>query len=282
MFQQQASVVGNKMGIYHCCILFNVPYIVGIGASDWTEYIETIGDEALKRYFDGETDIHNVINDTDTNRDRWVREWGRGNVRNPYTESDYQRLDEIFSNYSSRLAMAGGMDALQDDTLHNCSVMRLQAEKAVLKGDKESIDIATKLNKMIQDNLAAEQLRRKDAPQQEQELRLDGIVDRLKQKYGLSVEMSQEDVLGMIEQWMTSRHYKMTVDAAEYMMQAIINTTRRNNDMPELSELPEAFKVPEGLQDQFEAEQSEDEKEVFEYLGLPLPEMKKKFENVEG
>ena len=275
MFRSQANIVGERLAIYHCCILFNAPYIVGQNATDWTEYVHAIGDLALKRYADGETDIHSVLNDIQDQRSKWISEWGRGNNRNPYTDADYQRLDEIFRNYASRLARAGGMDALQDDTLHNCSVMRLQAEKAIVKGDKESVDIATKLNKMIQDNLAAEQLRKKDVPQGE-ELRLDGIVDRLKNKYGLSVEMSQEQVLDMIAKWMSSRHYNMTVDAAEYMMQAIINTTRRNNDMPEVVEVPPEFKVPDELKSQFEEEQSEDEKEVFEYLGLPLPKSKTK------
>ena len=260
--------VGERLAIYHCCMLFNCPYVTGIGATDWKEYIEKIGDKALKRYGDGVTDIRVVLADVQDKRNKWVVEWGRGNARNPYTDADYERLDEIFRNYASRLESAGGMDALQDATLHNCSIMQLQAEKAIVKGDKESIDIATKLNKMIQDNLASEQLRRKDAPSAE-DIRPDGFVDLLRKQYGLTVEMSKEDVLEAIHKWFTSHHYPITMDAAEFMLLSIINTTRRNNDLPELDDLPEYARMPEELAGEFESEPSAEEKEVFAYLGIP-------------
>lgn len=272
MHQYHTALSGNsKLAIFYCCILYNVPYITGVNAETWTDYIEAIGEEAGKRFADGTIDIHTVLNDTQTQKQKWIAEWGRGNARSPYTEADYERLDEIFQNYCSRLQRAGGMDALQDDVLHSCSIMKLQAEKAIVKGDKESVDIATKLNKMIQDNLAAEQLRKKDVPQGE-ELRIDGVVEQLKRKYGLDGELSKDAVMDIIGEWFRTRHYNMTMDAAEHMLMAIINTTRRNNDMPEMTEMPDELKIPQEFAHEFAEEKSQREIEAFEYLGLNVPE----------
>lgn len=272
MHQYHTALSGNsKLAIFYCCILYNAPYITGVNAETWAEYIEAIGDEAKKRFADGTTDIQIVLKDTQSQRQKWIAEWGRGNARNPYTEADYERLDEIFQNYCSRLQRAGGMDALQDDVLHSCSVMKLQAEKAIVKGDKESVDIATKLNKMIQDNLAAEQLRKKDVPQGE-ELRIDGVVEQLKRKYGLEGELSKDAVMDIIGQWFTTRKYKMTMDAAEHILMSIINTTRRNNDMPEMTELPDELRIPEEFAHEFAEVPSQREIEAYEYLGLNVPE----------
>ena len=250
------------MAIYHCCIIYNAPYIAKHRARTWTEYITEIGDDALNGYADGLTDIRKVIAEVYDDENRWVAEWGAG-----YNKDDYQRLDNIFSSYSSRISRSGQMDALTYDTLHSCALMSLQMEKAIAAGDKESVDKATKLNKMIQDSLASEQLRTKDIKPTD-ELRLDGIINKLKQKYGLSVEMSQGDVMEMIEKWMTDKHYPITMDAAEHMLMSIINTTRRNDDKPEMSDLPEGAQF-DAYESEFLKDPTSREIASVDYLGLP-------------
>ena len=60
----------------------------------------------------------------------------------------------------------------------------------------------------------------------------------------------------------------MTLDAAEHMLLSIINSTRKNNDEAEFTELPDAFTIPVELADEFAPFPSEMEKQAYEYLGL--------------
>ena len=79
--------------------------------------------------------------------------------------------------------------------------------------------------------------------------------------------MTVEQCKEVIAKWMTSHRYPVTKDAAEHIIECIINSTRRNNDEPELTELPKSMRIP-AKNDEFEAAPSKDEQEVYKYLGL--------------
>ena len=262
-----AGLLGADLANFIVCAFADVYYNPRISAKNWTLYLSKLKTNAEKRFEDGETDIKNAVLSGLGEQERWEAEWGTGSEENRYTVSDYRRLDEIYKTLSAR--NAGGIDAQQEYTLRNCAQMSLLREKCLWKGDKESIDKAKNLDKMIQDNLAAENLRKKDAGPQ-QAARLDGIVDALKKKYGFGVELTREQATEACARWLVSHHYNCTKDAAEHAMLSIINAMRINSDLPLLPELD-----PEARLDGFEAEferalsaTGKREKSVYEYLGL--------------
>lgn len=262
--QSLSAILGFDIALFCICAAYDWKYDPEIEFGSVDQYKAKIG---TRRFLEGITNIALVAKEDEDLDTRWKMVWGIGNRANPYTEEDYRRLDQLFETYSSRLRGAGGMDALQEDTLRSCSKMRLQADQALARGTKDDIAIANTLNKMIQENLSAEQLRKKDAKPIET-TRIDGIVDAISKKYGNDVFLSQEEAIEMCAKWYASHHYNMTMDAADHMLMAIINTTRNNNDMPELKELPKNARFSDDLASSFETDPDDREKETYEYLGL--------------
>lgn len=266
-YQDLAGAIGGDLALYCICASFNLPVMTDKPAKDWNAYLKRLEKEKIQIAFaDGETDIDVVREHGMSEAERWEKDWGIGNPENPYAPQDYKRLDELFRTFSARLEAAGGYDAQQEDTLRNCCVMRLQADKAINRGDKESVEIASKLNKMIQDNLSSENLRRKDAKPVET-AKVDGIIDAVQRKYGVGAEMTKEQFLEIFFKWCHSHNYPETVDAADHAMLAIINTMRANSDLPELPELPMNASF-EPYESEFAVVPNEAEEETYQYLGL--------------
>ena len=266
-FRELSGIVGEREATFAFCEVFDVPFDLNIDAYTWADYKEQAAKLDVKGFRNGITDAGAVAEAELTDEERWEAEWGIGDEAKPYTEQDYRRLDELFRTFSSRLRGAGGMDALQEDTLRNCSKMRLAADKALAKGGKDNISIASTLSKMIQDNLSAEQLRKKDAKPVEQ-ARIDGIVEAIAKKWGKGIELTYEDAVAICSQWLADHKYPITTDAADHMLLSIINCTRGNNDMPEMDELPQTMKFDRRFSTQFAEEPNEIENEVFKYLNL--------------
>ena len=262
------NVLPQRIVIFIICAYCNVSYRSDIEAESWTDYIKKVQNKEgyIPRFFDGITDIRTVLRDNLDNSERWIAEWGKGDDDRPYTTDDYKRLDEIFSTMSSRLDRSGGMDALQDMTLHNCARRQLLADKKLAKGTKESVDIASKLLTMNQKDLEAEQLRGKDRVATE-EITVPGIVEALKKK-GVSAEMSMEDAVAFINKVTKQKHYNMSLDAADHVLEIIINTMRKNNDEPELEELPLNMRFDPRYGGEFTADPEEWETDAFKYLGI--------------
>lgn len=259
-----SNLLGEDMARYCICAATNIAYDPDIDCVCWDDYRQQIGE---KKFRDGIILFKKEDDVTEEQIRKWKRVWGIGDKSNPYTVEDYQKLDQTFETYSSRLEKSGGMDALQEDTLRSCSRMRLEADKAMVKGGKDNIAIASTLNKMIQEQLASEQLRKRD----EKPIgiaKLDGIVEALARKYGVGAELNYEQVTKICSQWLVSHKYPHTLDAAEWMMKAIINTTRTNNDMPVLDDLPAEAEFPVSMGSEFEDNQNETEKETYEYLNI--------------
>lgn len=270
-FIELKQTIGDSEALFVFCAFFDIPLDLAVQADTqavtWEEYQKAISPTGLIGFRNGQTDMREVVKDSMTDEERWTVEWGIGDEEKPYSQNDYIRLDEIFRTYSSRLRGAGGMDALQEDTLRNCSKMRLAADKALAKGSKDDIAKASTLNKMIQDNLSSEQLRKKDAKPVEQ-ARIDGIVEALAKKFGKGIDITFEDAVEICGKWLMSNKYPVTRDAADHMLLSIINCTRGNNDMPELDELPAKMKFDKRFATQFAEEPNEIEDEVFKYLNF--------------
>ena len=269
-YNQLKEILDENLALFCMCAVANVAYDPDIDHVSFEDYKEQAQG---KRFKDGILQIKTKPIDSVQMKEVWKKKWGIGNEEKPYTVEDYQALDETFETYASRLKRAGGMDALQEDTLRVCSRMRLEADKALAKGGKDNIGIASTLNKLIQDNLSSEQLRKKDAKPIET-ARIDGIVDAITKKYGVSIEMTYEEAIEVCSRWLMSHKYPMTMDAAEHVLLSIINCTRSNNDMPEYAELPEVFKFKDAMQYEFETSPNEEEKETYKYLGIQRNDIK--------
>lgn len=267
VWERLNAILGPDIAFFIVCAYVDVPYKHKIAAKDWISYVNKLKENWKKDFKDGETDIRGAVKNGMSEMERWQAEWGYGDANHPYNAADYRRLDEILKTLSAR--NIGGMDAQQEFTLRYCAQMALLRDKNVVKDDADSIKKAKALDAMIQDNLAAESLRKKDVGQ-EQTARLDGIVDAMKRKYGFGPELTRAQAEEACAKWLRSRHYNCTRDAAEHAMLSIMNAMRINSDLPILPELPQEAQLRE-----FDAEfekalsaASDREKAVYDYLGL--------------
>lgn len=283
-FGQLKTAVGEPLAHFYTCVAFDIPFVPEAAPEDggWRRYLENLADilpEWESRGFSqGETDVRQVLRAGAGQMERWRNTWGDG-----LTAGQYERLDALFATYSSRLQRAGGMDAQQEDTLRSCSRMRLQADQALAKGDKESIDIAAKLNKMIQDNLASENLRKKDERPVE-ELRIDSIVEAL-EKAGMmengkllplpELQRALLERLGALG-GKPSHKYAYTLDAADQMIHIIINTMRGNDGLGEMVEFLDNTTLDQNVACEFLPMPDEDELSAYEALGLERMDRRKK------
>lgn len=269
-FLDLASIVGGDVALYCFCAVYNLPFVLSGPVHTWEEYVASLAKRpGAPGFIDGETDVQLAVASGMSERERWEMVWGVGDPDHPYTTQDYRFLDNLFRMYSVRLDAAGGMDAQQEDVIRDCCKSRLLADKARASGTKDGVSIYATLNKTIQDNLSAENLRRKDAKPIEN-ARADGIVDALQKKYGIGMEMTAQQFLEIFYKWCNSHQYPETVDAAEQSLLAIINTTRENNDLPQIPVLPQSARL-EDYESEFAVEPNDLEMEAYDYLGLTRP-----------
>lgn len=266
IYSRLQAQVGKDVALFCMCAVFDVPYSEETGAESWEEYIETVGGGS---FAEGQTDVNAAILAGMPTQDRWSTIWGDG-----YTETDYRQLDDLYRTMTAQLDSTGGIDPQQDDTARTCARMALNRNKLILNyKDKDSISTANTLDKMIRDNLKDSNMRKADILPSAQQ-RLDGIVDALRKKYGLEMEMTQDDVFSAFYRWCKKKKYPYTVDAAEHMIMLILNLIQKNDDMQELYSAPEDMDFGPYAAE-FEKEPNEAEKEAYEYLGLIRGEWEK-------
>lgn len=258
------NLIGEDMARYCLCAAFNVAYDPDIDCVSFEDYCDQIKNKKFREGF-----IKSFVDDavSEDQIKEWQQTWGIGDSSKPYTVEDYVALERIFKIYADRPLKTGGMDAQQEDTLRTCSRMRLESDKCIAKGGKDNIDMASKLSKMVQDLLTAEQLRKRDE-KPTAALKIDGVVDYLQKKMGLDFSMSYEEVKAGTAQWLVTHKYPQTMDATEHALLAIMNTTRANEDLPPFSELPEEAKIPQSMAHEFADKPNQAEKEAYEYLKL--------------
>lgn len=302
-FDRIERAVGSQTLTYFCCcLLFDVPFVdrcISKSAEDkWIEYKRNLRNRKLanKGFKSGVTDLMKLYGDdmdedevvlvvqnekeknplfVNTGTSVQIKNWGIGSEDIPFTKEDYDRLDDIFDTMSDRLVSAGGMDVQQEDTLRQTSIMRLMRDKFVIAGDKDSIAKAAQLDRMIKENLSAEQLRKADAKPVE-DVRIDSIVDAL-EKWG-AVEngkiLSFPDLTEFLLKQLgrlggTPAHkYTQTLDAADYELWFIQNCMAPNEDLPKWAGLPDNMRFPEEVANEFSAKQTDDEKRAYEGIGI--------------
>lgn len=304
------KVSSPSLAYFYCCIAFNVPFDFNcLNKSDasekpWIDYLDEL--RRTKRgedrgtplgFLDGLTAITKIFG-ADLGRgefskavdmEKSAREkrqgskaqrdhWGTGPEKRPYQTKDYDELDRIYSAFSRNLEAQGTLDPKQEYILRDCAKMELEKNQYIHAGN---VNMAQKLNGMIQTNLASENLRKKDEKPVE-DLRIDSIVDALEKKGYmkagklLSYDQLLEKLRGDVPR------YRYTKDAADQMLLYIINTMRSNEGLSEYTSLPDEYRITDGHADEFAREPSEQEREAYEKLGLlRMPPVRKMAEEAE-
>ena len=299
-----ARATSDSLAFFYCCIAFDRPFDMlavpkepDVGEK-WIAYLDNLRLKKLDTrrgeplgFLDGLTDITKIfgeglsageftkaVGNEKSARNRKVgtaqqrKNWGENSAKNPYTSEDYDELDRIYEALSSDLMAAGGVSVKQEFILRDCAKMTLDRDKMRAIGQ---YDKAAKLNKMVQDNLSSEGLRKRDAKPID-DLRIDGIVDRL-EKAGLLKNGKQCSPDEMFEILFHRRpKYSYTKDAAEQILLYMANTTRVNDGLSELPTLPPDMRLRDDL-GEFAEEPDEQEKESYKELGIvKMPPVKKK------
>ena len=299
-----ARATSDSLALFYCCIGFDRPFDMlavpkepDVGEK-WVAYLDNLRLKKLDTrrgeplgFLDGLTDITKIfgeglsageftkaVGNEKSARNRKVgtaqqrKNWGENSAKNPYTSEDYDELDRIYEALSSDLMAAGGVSVKQEFILRDCAKMTLDRDKMRAIGQ---YDKAAKLNKMVQDNLSSEGLRKRDAKPID-DLRIDGIVDRL-EKAGLLKNGKQCSPDEMFEILFHRRpKYSYTKDAAEQILLYMANTTRVNDGLSELPTLPPDMRLRDDL-GEFAEEPDEQEKESYKELGIvKMPPAKKK------
>lgn len=290
-----ARETSRSLALFYCCIEFDKPFdMLAVPkepdiTENWVAYCDNLRIKKLdtKRgeplgFLDGLTDITKIfgeglsageftkaVGNEKSARNRKIgtekqrKAWGANSTKNPYTAEDYDELDRIYDALASDLVAAGGVSVKQEFILRDCAKMTLDRDKMRAIGQ---YDKAAKLNKMIQDNLSSEGLRKRDAKPID-DLRIDGIVDRL-EKAGLLKNGKQCSPEEMFEILFHRRpKYAYTKDAAEQILLYMTNTTRTNDGLSELSTLPPEMRLHDELGEFAEAP-NEQEKETYRELGI--------------
>lgn len=299
-----ARATSDSLALFYCCIEFDRPFDMlavpkepDVGEK-WIAYLDNLRLKKLDTrrgeplgFLDGLTDITKIfgegltageftkaVGNEKSARNRKVgtaqqrKNWGENSAKNPYTSEDYDELDRIYEALSSDLMAVGGVSVKQEFILRDCAKMTLDRDKMRAIGQ---YDKAAKLNKMVQDNLSSEGLRKRDAKPID-DLRIDGIVDRL-EKAGLLKNGKQCSPDEMFEILFHRRpKYSYTKDAAEQILLYMANTTRVNDGLSELPTLPPDMRLRDDL-GEFAEEPDEQEKETYKELGIvKMPPVKKK------
>lgn len=299
-----ARATSDSLALFYCCIEFDRPFDMlavpkepDVGEK-WIAYLDNLRLKKLDTrrgeplgFLDGLTDITKIfgeglsageftkaVGNEKSARNRKVgtaqqrKNWGENSAKNPYTSEDYDELDRIYEALSSDLMAAGGVSVKQEFILRDCAKMTLDRDKMRAIGQ---YDKAAKLNKMVQDNLSSEGLRKRDAKPID-DLRIDGIVDRL-EKAGLLKNGKQCSPDEMFEILFHRRpKYSYTKDAAEQILLYMANTTRVNDGLSELPTLPPDMRLRDDL-GEFAEKPDEQEKESYKELGIvKMPPAKKK------
>lgn len=299
-----ARATSDSLALFYCCIEFDRPFDMlavpkepDVGEK-WIAYLDNLRLKKLDTrrgeplgFLDGLTDITKIfgegltageftkaVGNEKSARNRKVgtaqqrKNWGENSAKNPYTSEDYDELDRIYEALSSDLMAAGGVSVKQEFILRDCAKMTLDRDKMRAIGQ---YDKAAKLNKMVQDNLSSEGLRKRDAKPID-DLRIDGIVDRL-EKAGLLKNGKQCSPDEMFEILFHRRpKYSYTKDAAEQILLYMVNTMRVNDGLSELPTLPPDMRLRDDL-GEFAEEPDEQEKESYKELGIvKMPPAKKK------
>lgn len=293
--------VGAYIGLFATCAALNVPFWPDklplvkdfLEIEDrWVWYSEQIAEEVhgenglVRGFFDGETNILHIfgtsLSKTDVakyiqvtqeheasqpgtreQRERWgVEPLAKGMA---WSEKLYDELDRQYENWCGRYRGQVITPQLADSIIKVC---RWNAITDFLMREGEYI-AAQKVQKMCDDLMASEQMRKKDEKPVEG-MRMDALVVALENEGAMENDQFKtvpEIMRAVWERFFNKKKYNYSIDAADHMIYDYYNNARINSDLPPVNELPEDLELKDEL-GEFEPYPTEEEIERAKYAGL--------------
>lgn len=197
--------------------------------------------------------------------DEQKRFWGTDDIWKdmPMNAKIYDELDVMYKNQIS--AFKGiSLSEKTKDTIKE--IVKLRKVQNILRGKGKAKSIVD-LQHAIDSLESAEQLRKKDEKPIEA-MRVDALIIALEKK-GIDMSLLTYDELQevLFGSFIKKKKYKYTKDVADQMIEIMYNTMRENSDLLPETELPTSMQVNDTY-GEFEAEESEREKEAKRYAEL--------------
>lgn len=287
LYKNTAATAGYKAAMFLCAAAFNVPYLPELleegkkyaaKRGTWGGYITALrasgADRQGKGFGDGLTEIGKAfggenatleVDDEMLNDEEYkaghhaqVKDWGYGPEDRPYTQEDYDALDEFKDALTENRV---NVTAQAELVIKNIAIMRLEQRRCIYSGDFAK---AKQIEDMIGKEMESEQLRKKDELPQDR-VRLDDIALAC-ERAGL-LGKSYDELATILANHAMHKTYPYTRDAADQMLLHIRNATAWNEGRMEIDRLPDelAMKDPLG---EFAEEPDETEKQIYKDLQL--------------
>lgn len=285
-----ASVVGYKLAMFICAVMFNVPYLPELfdkakefssNKGVWRGYMIALrksgydnklgkflgfrdGITDLKKAFGGEYETLKVDDEMLSDEEyaaghkAQTEMWGYGPEEHPYTQDDYDSLDETYAAITANRPNLGPQAEL---AVKKISKWTLEQNRCFYNGD---YDGAKRLQDMIKIEMENEQLRKKDELPQDT-VRIDDIVQAV-ERANLPM-YSYDELCKVLANHSFHKPYPYARDAADQMLLYIRNATAWNEGRAEVASLPPEFSIDDFL-NEFAPEQDEEEKKIYRELGI--------------
>ena len=173
----------------------------------------------------------------DEMRVKWGSRMDADGNRVDYSDSDLKELERLYKNLAAEYGDT--MTPRQKDGIKEISTYRLEISRCMAAGDSAG---AKRYSDMINSAMSREAMKAGDVRQLEQ-TRIDSLIVNLENKGAIKRgKIVGRDELADI---LLKDHpqYHTSMDAVDSMLYAIINTMKRNNAEPELTELPLSAQV---------------------------------------
>ena len=204
---------------------------------------------------------------TEEQREKWGTEplYSNGKSTIRMTQEIYDELDRQYNNRAESYK-GQTLTPQMEDILVKVAKSNVIYDHLMRTG---VVKLALDVQKSIDLMLASENMRKKDEKPVEA-LRIDALVTALEDA-GLMESgdlLTYDELLEVIyEKFFKGKKYNYTIDVANWSILNIINAMRENADQMPMSELPEKYAVKD-IHGEFEAEETEREKENKKFLGI--------------
>ena len=170
-------------------------------------------------------------------RVKWGSRMDADGNRVDYSDSDLRELERLYKNLAAEYGDT--MTPRQKDGIKEISTYRLEISRCMAAGDSAG---AKRYSDMINSAMSREAMKAGDVRQLEQ-TRIDSLIVNLENRGAIKRgKIVGRDELAEI---LLKDHpqYHTSMDVVDSMLFAIINTMKRNNAEPELTELPLSAQV---------------------------------------
>ena len=301
LYDRLAEKVGAYIALFAACVSFDVPFWAErlpkvedfLEIPDrWVYYNELIADEVhgenglVRGFFDGETNILHIFGSTLSKTDvakyievtqkheqakpgtREKRErWGIGDLCKGYPMTDelYDELDRSYENWVGRYR-GQTITPQMDDSLTKIVRWNAVTERLIQCGDYVN---AQKVQKMVDDLMASEQMRKKDEKPVEV-MRMDALVNALENAGAMEngkFRTTDEVMRAFHDRFLSAKKYNYSIDAADHMIYDYYNTARINADLPTADVLPSDLELTDDF-GEFAEGKTEEQKRRERFAGL--------------